>query len=76
MSDPLNPSHYKSENGFQAIDVIEGFHLGFNLGNSIKYILRAGKKNPVIEDLSKARWYLDREIARIEATLAATKAKS
>ena len=41
--DPLNPSHYKSEK-MEAIDVIESFGLNFHLGNSIKYILRAGKK--------------------------------
>lgn len=64
-SDPLNPEHYKA-GGLEAIDVIEGFGLGFCLGNTLKYLLRHGRKAgaPAIEDLEKARWYLDREIAR------------
>src|SRR5262249_2287986 len=41
-----HPSHYKG-NKFEAIDIIEDFNLNFNLGNAIKYILRAGKKNEV-----------------------------
>jgi hypothetical protein len=40
--------------------------MGFNLGNSIKYIWRADLKNDAIEDLKKARWYLDREIGKRE----------
>ena len=61
-----HPSYYQGK--IEVIDFIEDKHLGFNLGNSIKYIARAGKKNPekLLEDLKKARWYLDREIARIE----------
>lgn len=49
---------------FEVIEVIEEFGLGFNLGNTVKYILRAGKKfeDKTLEDLKKARWYLDREI--------------
>lgn len=65
MSDVVNhPPHYKA-NGIEAIDVIEGFGLGFRLGNTVKYILRAGRKSEAatLEDLKKARWYLDREIA-------------
>ena len=52
----------------EVIDFIEDKGLGFNLGNCIKYIARAGKKNPDkrIEDLKKARWYLDREIHKEE----------
>ncbi len=56
-----NPSHYQSNN-MEAIDVIEAFQLGFNLGNCIKYILRAGKKDDRLTDLKKAMWYLNREI--------------
>lgn len=61
-----HPSYYQGK--IEVIDFIEDKHLGFNLGNCVKYISRAGKKNPdkLIEDLKKARWYLDREIARIE----------
>lgn len=64
-----HPPHYKA-GGIEAIDVIEAFGLGFCLGNTIKYLLRAGRKGvdgdrlaARIEDLKKARWYLDREIS-------------
>lgn len=57
-----SPAHYKAANGMESIDVIEVFGLGFRLGNVVKYILRAGKKGDRLEDLKKARWYLDREI--------------
>lgn len=64
MSDPVNnPAHYKA-GGLEAIDVIEAFELGFRLGNAVKYILRAGRKLDALEDLKKARWYLDREIGK------------
>ena len=62
--DPVNrPSHYTA-GGVEVIDAIEAWGLGFALGNAVKYIARAGKKDPskTIEDLRKARWYLDREI--------------
>jgi hypothetical protein len=62
----IEPAHYKA-GGIEAIDVIEAFGLGFRLGNCIKYILRAGRKGPSLEDLKKARWYLDREIAKVSA---------
>lgn len=55
------PPHYK-DGGIETIDFIEAKKLGFNLGNAIKYISRAGKKNDALEDLKKARWYLNREI--------------
>lgn len=64
-----HPEHYGGkDNPFEAIKIIEHFKLGFCLGNVIKYILRAGKKDPNkwIEDLKKARWYLDREIQYLE----------
>lgn len=57
-----HPKHYQSKHGVEAIDVIEEFNLNFHLGNVVKYILRAGHKNDELEDLKKARWYLDREI--------------
>ena len=56
-----HPKHYQG-NGLEAIDVIEAFGLDFNLGNAIKYILRAGKKNCKNEDLEKALWYITRSI--------------
>ena len=67
MSDPVhNPPHYKS-GGIEAIDVIEAFELGFNLGNVLKYVLRSGRKGDALTDLRKAKYYIDREIARREA---------
>jgi len=69
VNDPVNsPSYYKGKSGLEAIDVIEAFGLdqSFCLGNVVKYILRAGKKNAAIQDLKKARWYLSREIERME----------
>lgn len=65
MTDSVNhPPHYGgADNPYEAIKVIEAWGLGFNLGNAMKYIARAGKKGDALEDLKKARWYLDREIA-------------
>ena len=60
-----HPSHYYMGK-FEAIDVIEDWNLGFNLGNTVKYISRAGHKDNILQDLKKALWYLDREIKRIE----------
>lgn len=66
QSEKINhPSHYQG-NGLEAIDVIEAFDLGFNMGNAIKYILRAGKKDCRLQDLKKAHWYLAREIFNLE----------
>jgi hypothetical protein len=62
-----HPAHYGGANNpYEAIKVIEAWSLGFNLGNTVKYISRAGKKGAPVEDLKKARWYLDREISRVE----------
>lgn len=63
-----HPSHYQSGR-FEVIDVIEEFNLGFNLGNVIKYILRSDKKfegMQLLQDLKKAKWYLEREIRKID----------
>jgi len=69
-ADPIDhPPHYKTASGLETIDVIEAFELNFRLGNAIKYILRAGKKGDRIEDLKKARWYLDREIENVNKQL-------
>jgi hypothetical protein len=64
MSEAVNhPAHYGgADNPYEAIKVIEAWNLGFNLGNTVKYISRVDKKVAPIEDLEKARWYLDREI--------------
>jgi Protein of unknwon function (DUF3310) len=56
----IKPAHYQG-NGMQAIDVIEAFKLGYNLGNVVKYVLRAGHKGERNEDLDKAINYLWRE---------------
>lgn len=62
ISETVNhPSHYQG-NSLEVIDIIEDFGLNFNLGNAIKYVLRAGKKDSRQEDLNKAIWYLRREI--------------
>lgn len=60
-----HPEHYTA-NGIEAIDVIDAFGLGFNLGNVVKYVLRADRKGERLEDLRKAVWYLAREIERRE----------
>lgn len=58
-----HPDHYGGENNpYEAIEVIEAWQLGFNLGNVVKYIARAGKKENELQDLKKALWYLEREI--------------
>jgi hypothetical protein len=68
-----HPSHYtsspaKCECGkpIECIQITE--HMGFNIGNSVKYLWRCDLKNDAIEDLKKARWYIDRELAKREAT--------
>lgn len=69
-TDAVNhPSYYGGAgNPYEAIKVIEAWGLGFCLGNTVKYISRAGKKSAktTIQDLEKARWYLDREISRMK----------
>lgn len=68
MNEQVNhPEHYGgADNPYEAIKVIEAWSLNFNLGNCAKYISRAGKKGDALEDLKKARWYLDREITNQE----------
>ena len=56
-----HPDHYQSDT-IEAIDIIEAFKLNFHLGNVVKYITRADRKGNSIEDLEKAKWYLQREI--------------
>jgi hypothetical protein len=57
-----HPDHYNTIPGIECIDVVE--HLSFNVGNAIKYLWRCDHKGAPIEDLKKARWYIDREIQR------------
>ena len=68
MSDPVNhPAHYGgADNPCEAIKVIEAWGLGFNLGNTLKYLSRTESKGAAIEDMKKAAWYLDREIKNRE----------
>ena len=64
-----NPEHYGGvDNPYEAIKVIENWYLDFHLGNTVKYISRAGKKYPEkeLEDLLKAQWYLNRRIENLE----------
>ena len=68
MNDIVNhPSHY-TYGKIEVIDAIEAWGLNFHRGNAVKYIARAGKKDPTkeIEDLKKAEWYIHREIQRLE----------
>lgn len=64
MSDPVHhPAHYtKHPSGVECIQITE--HMGFCLGNAVKYIWRADLKGNAIEDLEKAMWYIEREIHR------------
>lgn len=63
--DPVNhPAHYnKHPAGIECIDVVE--HLPFNVGSAIKYLWRKDHKGAQLEDLKKARWYIDRELKRL-----------
>lgn len=64
-----HPQHYGgADNIYEAIKIIEHYNFGFCIGNSLKYILRAGKKHPqkYIEDLEKASWYLNRKIESLK----------
>ena len=72
MSENVNhPDHYQfgekdkdASSKYEAIKVIEAWDLDFHLGNVIKYISRAGRKSEVpLEDMKKAKWYIDRWIA-------------
>ncbi len=67
MNEAVNhPAHYGGDTTYEAIKVIEAWNLGFRLGNVLKYIRRAQHKDNLLQNLQKARWYLDREIAAIE----------
>ena len=66
-SDAINPAHYQGfSNGAQVVDITE--HLSFNRGSAVKYLARAGKKDPAkeIEDLEKSLWYTQRELDRLK----------
>lgn len=66
--DPIDsPAHYAEGRQYEPIDVIADWELNYHLGNTLKYVSRAGRKLNQLEDLKKARWYLDREIQTLEA---------
>lgn len=58
-----HPDHYKGKT-FEVIDIINDYGLNFELGNAIKYILRADKKGNKKQDLEKAIWYLNHELSK------------
>ena len=62
-----HPNHYLKDSGHEVIDVIEAWNLNFNLGNAVKYIARAGKKDPkkYKEDLNKAVWYINNQLNKL-----------
>ena len=71
MSNIDHPAHYGGEgNPYEVIKVIEAWELDFCLGNVVKYISRAGKKDSkkTVEDLQKAQWYLQRRISQLIKT--------
>jgi hypothetical protein len=66
VTDPIHrPAHYTFSD-IEPIDAIEAWGLGFHLGNVVKYVARAGRKGAAVQDLQKARWYLERAIARLQ----------
>ena len=69
MSDSVNhPRHYCTHpSGVECIQITE--HMGFNIGNAVKYLWRCDLKRDAIEDLKKAAWYINREIALRESRL-------
>ena len=68
MNDTVNHPSYYTDGKIEVIEYIEDKKLGYCLGNAIKYISRAGKKDPAkeIEDLRKADWYIQRRIQELE----------
>jgi hypothetical protein len=65
-----HPQYYGGKhNPYEAIKIIEALGLGFHLGNTVKYIVRSGKKSDELTDLRKAQWYLDRYVEWIERTV-------
>ncbi len=71
MNDPVDhPDHY-TDGGIETIDFVQAKlspvqFFGYCIGNSLKYLSRAGKKDSLLQDLKKARWYLDRLISSLE----------
>jgi hypothetical protein len=68
MDEVTHPEYYATMEP-EPVTVIEGWGLGWHLGSVVKYVARAGRKGSALDDLKKARWYLDRAIARLEGTI-------
>lgn len=68
IAEAVNPKHYASLGLYSAIHVIEKWGLGYSLGQVLKYVQRAGKKDgtTALQDLKKAQWYLAREIHNLD----------
>lgn len=66
MDNVNHPQHYIEGREYEPIDVIEDWGLGYNLGQVVKYVSRAGRKGDAVEDLRKAEFYLKRQIAKEE----------
>ena len=66
MSEIIHPQHYNHGNKYEPWDVIDDWGLDFALGNVVKYIARAGHKGDALEDLKKAKNYLNHAIMRME----------
>lgn len=64
-----NPSHYCAGRKYEPIKVINDWGLDFELGNALKYISRAGRKNDAIEDIQKAIQYLVFELEKLESNV-------
>lgn len=62
-SDPINPDHYKKY-PVECIELTQ--HMNFCVGNAVKYLYRAGDKDDYVQDLQKAVWYINQEIARVK----------
>jgi hypothetical protein len=71
-----HPAHYNQYKGLEVIDLVE--QMNFNRGNAVKYVARAGFKSPEkeLKDLKKARWYIDREIQRLEGRVSEANRKA
>jgi len=68
MKEAVNhPSHYGGDTPYEVIKVLEAWQLGFHLGNVVKYVARSDKKSNELEDLKKAKWYLERYITLLES---------
>ena len=69
MSDGLQHKEYYNQNKIEPIEVIEDWNLNFNLGNVIKYVGRSLYKEDCVKDLEKAKWYIERELYRLNKTI-------